>query len=348
MTDEDAVQMGGRRFFEVTISKPIGAANMEQYDISIIVPVYNKEEYLPECIESLLAQTKNKLELIFVDDLSTDGSKKIIDDYAAKNSNIVYVKNERKGVIYARIAGLKRATGRYIGWIDADDFVDPEMFQKLYDLAVENNADFTYCDVDLYPHKVKGKEGWFKEYKGVKDWHFIERNTQCWNKLTSREYIEKIHLIDLYEILDEYANIAILLDTERIAYTTDKLYHYRVGIQSISGGSYKGKTQRFAHFAECSSHLSETLLTDSDRSLEPYFEYRHFYCLFQLMIVAAINGEKSVYDNANKELHELNFRKNPYTKMILDYNHGKMKSFVVRNLLTLGYIPAKVITSIVY
>lgn len=321
---------------------------MPQYDISVIVPVYNAERYLSDCIRSILEQTKPNIEIILVDDGSTDNSRKIMQSFAREHDNIHVIDNPQKGVIYARITGLNAATGKYIGWVDSDDFIDPSMFQRLYELIIENDALVSYCDYDFYPHKVKEKEKWFKEYKGVKDWHLFERNTQCWNKLVSRQYIDEIQLTHLYELLDEYANIAVLLKTDRIAFTNEQLYHYRVGIQSISGGSYKGKTQRFAHFAECSSRLSQELLSEDDTALNDYFEYRRIYCLLQLMIVASINNEKDVYQSALKELKDLNYRKNPYTKTILDENHGKKKSYVLRNVIPMGYSVAKIITSLVF
>ena len=91
---------------------------MPEFDISVIVPIYNAEKYLGQCIDSILAQTKTKIEIILVDDGSTDGSRNIMESYARTNSNVVTVDNPQKGVIYARIEGLRRATGKYIGWVD--------------------------------------------------------------------------------------------------------------------------------------------------------------------------------------------------------------------------------------
>lgn len=321
---------------------------MSQYDVSVIVPVYNAEKYLSQCIESILGQTKSNLELILVDDGSTDDSKGIIRGFAETHDNVVAVENSKKGVINARITGIKKARGSYIGWVDSDDFIDPSMFQKLYDLMIENDADLSYCDYDFYPQEVKEKGKWFKEYKGVKDWYLLERSTQCWNKLMSKKFIDDIQLIHLYEEVDEYANIALFLKTDKIVFTKEQLYHYRVGIQSISGGSYKGKTQRFSHFVDCASKLSEFLLDDNDTELKKYFEYRHIYSILQLMIVAVINGEKPVYHSSLKKLKSLKYKENPYTKTILDNNHGKKKSFVLRNLIPMGYPVAKIITNIVY
>ncbi len=320
---------------------------MENYDVSVIIPVYNAEKYLPECIESVLNQTKDRIQIVMVDDQSTDGSYECAARYAEKYPNILLLKNPVKGVINARILGLKNASGKYIGWVDSDDFIDPGMYEKLFCLAEENGADLTYCNTSFYPKPVKGKSRWFKEYRGEKDWHFLERNTQCTNKLFLRAYAEKIELERLYSVLDEYANLALLLKTDKIAYTCEELYHYRVGIQSVSGGSFKGKTGRFVHFAECSSRLVEEL-SNGDKELEEYLEYKSIYSRLQVLIVSSVNADKEVYRKYRAELKQMKFRKNRLAKTILDANHGKLKSFVLRNAVTAGYGAARIVTGIVY
>ena len=321
---------------------------MQAYDVSVIVPIYNAEKYLEQCIESILHQTKNHIQLVLVNDGSTDRSKKIIQSYVVNNTDIVYVENQNHGLIQARITGLNHASGEYIGWVDSDDFIAPDMFEKLYQLAIENDADVAYCDYYFYPKKVSSKEKWFKEYHGVKDWMFLERNTQCWNKIIKKDYLESIHLIDLFTSLDEYANLAVFLNTDRIVYTTDALYYYRVGIQSVSGGSYRGKTERFEYAAGCAKKLKENLLCEQTQFLSKYLDYRYIYCLLQLMVVAAINGNKDAYQRGKEKLILARYKENPYTKTILDYNHGKKKSFVLRSVIPLGYTIARLITSIVY
>ena len=321
---------------------------MPQYEISVIVPIYNAEKYLRQCVDSILAQTMQEIEIILVDDGSSDDSLVIIKEYAERNRNVVALRNMEKGVINARITGLKAASGKYIGWVDSDDFIDPKMFKRLYELIIENDALVSYCDYDFYPRKVKEKEKWFKEYKGVTDWNLFERNTQCWNKLISKDYIDEIQLIHLYKELDEYANLALFLKTNRIVSTNERLYHYRVGIQSISGGSYIGKTNRFIHFVDCSSKLSKELLSDEEAEYKPYFEYRHIYSLLQLAIVASINKDKATYKSAVKELKKLKYKRNPYLKMVLDNNHGKKKSFALRCVIPTNYLIARTLTGFFY
>ena len=322
---------------------------MGQYEISVIIPIYNAENYLAECIDSVLAQTFKNIEIVLVNDGSTDSSPAIIEEYAAKHENIVTVHKQNGGLASARIAGLQKATGKFIGWVDADDFTAPTMYEELYTCACDNNADYVYCDYEFYPHKVATKEKWFKQYYGYVDWKYIERNNQAWNTLTSRKLIDRIGLINLYPKFEEYSWIAVLLFAEKTVVINRSLYFYRVGMNSMSGGSYKGKVPKFLRDVEMAEQLPQIIAgTEYESSLKEYFEYRKIYTLFQLAVVAAINADKENYKYACQKLREKKYKKNPLVKEILDHNHGKKKSFFLRNIITMNYFFAKTITGIVY
>lgn len=114
--------------------------------VSIIVPIYNAERYLERCLESILGQTLKELELILVDDGSADGSGNICDDFALKDGRITVIHKKNGGVSSARNAGMKVATGEYIGFADADDWCAETMYQSLYDEAAETAADLALCN----------------------------------------------------------------------------------------------------------------------------------------------------------------------------------------------------------
>ena len=121
--------------------------------LSIIVPVYNVENYLPKCIESILAQTFRDFELILVDDGSPDCCPAICDEYAAKDSRIAVIHQQNTGVSVARNAGLDRARGKYIGFVDPDDWIAPEMYEEMIAYIEKSNADLAVCGctiVDKY------------------------------------------------------------------------------------------------------------------------------------------------------------------------------------------------------
>ncbi len=117
--------------------------------VSVIVPVYNVEKYLEKCLNSLVSQTLDDIEIIVVNDGSPDNSQKIIDSFGKKYPKLVkgYIK-ENGGLSDARNYGLNYATGEYIGFVDSDDYVEPTMFEKMYNKAIEGNFDVVACDIN--------------------------------------------------------------------------------------------------------------------------------------------------------------------------------------------------------
>lgn len=117
---------------------------MEKYRISVIVPIYNVESYLEHCVESIRGQTYQDLEILLVDDGSTDDSGRICDRYAALDPRITVIHQENKGVVSARKAGLQHAQGEYIGFVDGDDYLEPEMYASLLQIVTKENVDFVH------------------------------------------------------------------------------------------------------------------------------------------------------------------------------------------------------------
>ena len=113
--------------------------------ISIIVPVYNVEKYVEKCIQSLINQSYKNIEIILVDDGSNDRSNKIIDEYAKVDSRILTIHQKNKGVSAARNAGLKVATGEYVGFVDPDDYVDYQMYETMLKIIELNMSDLAVC-----------------------------------------------------------------------------------------------------------------------------------------------------------------------------------------------------------
>ncbi len=125
-----------------------------QKHLSIIIPVYNTGDFLHKCISSVLSQTLSDFELILVNDGSTDNSGQILDEYAKKDNRIKVIHKENQGVSAARNDGIKEACGEYIGFIDSDDWIECSMYEKLYSLAKENDAEIVMCDtVSVFENK---------------------------------------------------------------------------------------------------------------------------------------------------------------------------------------------------
>lgn len=113
--------------------------------VSVIVPVYNAEQYLKQCLDSVVNQTLNDIEIIIINDGSTDGSERIIRDYL-RDERVIYYKKENEGLAAARQDGIVRASGEYVGFVDSDDWAEKDMFEKMYSAAMLNNADIVFCN----------------------------------------------------------------------------------------------------------------------------------------------------------------------------------------------------------
>lgn len=118
--------------------------------ISVIVPVFNVEKYLQQCIDSLLRQNYSNIEIILVDDGSTDNSAQICDEYATKYKNITVIHKKNEGLGSSRNIGLQVANGKYIGFVDSDDYLSEDMYETLIRLAEENDADCSYCEFERF------------------------------------------------------------------------------------------------------------------------------------------------------------------------------------------------------
>lgn len=118
---------------------------MKNINVSIIVPIYNKEKYLVDCMDTIINQTLKNIEIILIDDGSTDKSKEICENYLS-DSRVSYYYQKNEGLASARQSGIEKANGEYIGFIDADDWIELDMFEKMYQKATEYNADVVFCN----------------------------------------------------------------------------------------------------------------------------------------------------------------------------------------------------------
>ena len=121
--------------------------------VSIIVPVYNVEKFLQKCLDSIVEQTLKEIEIICINDGSPDNSLEILNEYASKDDRIIVISQENQGLSAARNAGLKIATGEYIGFVDSDDYIELNYYEKLYNTACKNDSDIALTTI--LKHKKK-------------------------------------------------------------------------------------------------------------------------------------------------------------------------------------------------
>lgn len=162
--------------------------------ISIIVPVYNTEKHLAKCLETLVNQTIDDIEILVINDGSTDNSDKIVKEFENKYpEKIKSFTKTNGGLSDARNYGIERATGEFIGFVDSDDYVDTDMFKTMYDIAKQENLDFVECDFCFkYPNYEKDDIG--KQYKDFEDYFVYGRVMAC-NKIFKRNIIVENNIL---------------------------------------------------------------------------------------------------------------------------------------------------------
>ena len=156
--------------------------------VSVIVPIYNVEKYLEKCINSLLSQTLEDIQIILVNDGSKDNSGNIAKEYEKNNKDrVIYVEKENGGLSDARNYGLKYATGDFIAFLDSDDYIEKNAYEEMYNKAIEENADYVECDfIWEFPNKIRVDKQY--PYKNKKDMLSFVR-VVAWNKLIKRQLI---------------------------------------------------------------------------------------------------------------------------------------------------------------
>ena len=214
--------------------------------ISVIVPIYNVEEYLPACIESIINQTYRNLEVLLVDDGSTDNSGKICDDYAEKDKRCIVIHQQNKGLSGARNTGLDNAKGEYISFIDGDDYIHPQMLEILYKEIEKEN-----CDFAMISHKkVFNKLEQNKDIEGninviylnrhvlisglYNKTNFLESDFQAvWNKLYKKILLKNM-IFKKNSCEDIEFNNRVYLKTQSAVFINLPLYYWFQRSNSIS------------------------------------------------------------------------------------------------------------------
>lgn len=212
--------------------------------VSVILPVYNSEKHLAQCLDSILAQTLQEIEMIFVNDGSKDGSLAILQEYAKKDSRITVIDQENRGAGAARNRGLAEAKGEYLLFLDADDFFEPDLLSEAYDTAKVCDADIVLVASDEYhmdigkyirnPYTVR--EDYYPPYNpfSVRELTgncFFSCVGWAWDKLMKRSFVEAcgLQFQEQRTTNDLFFVYAAWISAKRIAYSRKVLVHQRRG-----------------------------------------------------------------------------------------------------------------------
>jgi len=228
--------------------------------ISIIVPVYNVEKYIRKCIDSILKQTFTDYELILVNDGSPDNCGSICDDYAKRDSRIKVIHKKNNGLSSARNAGIDIAKGKYIAFVDSDDFIDKRMYESLYTLAELHSSDVVICDVlEVDEDKLSDKENESKT-KEFKIQHFTDmealsqlyvsndsmgRGNERWiyavNKLYRRYIFDSLRYKEARIYEDEFIVHEVYFHCKKVTSIPASFYYYVQRPNSIINSPFSVK-----------------------------------------------------------------------------------------------------------
>lgn len=315
--------------------------------ISIIIPVYNVEKYLADCIKSLLGQTYQNLEIILVDDGSTDKSAELCDSFASMDSRIRFVKQNNRGVSSARNKGLDIATGEYIAFVDPDDWCEKDMFEKLHSCFIKSDCDAAFCgfsmDSDLthqskiYGQNCEGRvskeDAWLQMF--VQDGYY----TSIWNKMFRSDLIKKKNETiyfdeDIIMGEDEEWLSRVVENCETVYLKSKPLYHWMrhsIGACSTLLNSHTVTKQQI-HGYKVAQNVREKLYRY--KKIRPILNARYYNAAYGLAKNLYLDSKKKEAQNILKEIAE--FRSDWFTVFSPSFK-SKVKHLIQRCIIKYNF-----------
>ncbi|HFU3800011.1 TPA: glycosyltransferase family 2 protein [Streptococcus suis] len=297
--------------------------------VSIIVPVYNTEDYIGECIESILNQSLTDIELILVNDCSTDRSLDILRKYEQIDSRIHIIDSpSNTGVGEARNKGIEHASGQYISFVDSDDFLKGDMFEKLYQQALIDKADLVLCDTGTFSSDGREKSVWYKPIYGKAQLKDIFHNTQPTARMVAKELIDKINFRFLPG-MGEGIYFELMIHACHITTVPEKLYIYRSREGSLSTTPNPQNNWK--------SMENNRIMGERNPDYKDYFNFKMIEDLLQMVANAVKANDKLAYQTARKELYSLKYQKNPYLASLYKKELPLHRYFIKVYLLPINY-----------
>lgn len=299
--------------------------------VSVIVPVYNVELYVEKCLNSLVNQTLQEIEIIVVNDGSTDNSKQIIQKFIEKYpQKIVYLEKENGGLSDARNYALPHAKGEYIAFVDSDDYVEENTYQDMYELAQKEKSDMVECDFYWeYPHKKKEDRGVL--YEGKKE--MLEKvRVVAWNKLIKREILEKtkIEFPKGYRYEDVEFTYKLIPHLDKVSFLKKPCIHYIQREGSIANSQNERTKEIFDVLEHVLQYYKEYGYYEEYQEQLEYIYTRFLFCSSLLRMVKI--KDKSIrkkllqetWENVNTKFP--NWKKNKILNQNRSFKNLYMKS----------------------
>mgnify|MGYP002623155248 CR=1 FL=1 len=287
-----------------------------QPKVSIIVPTYNVENYLVECMESIVNQTLKDIEIICVDDGSKDNSGKILDEYASKDCRIKVIHKENGGYGKAMNVGLDHATGEYIGIVEPDDYIDLEMYEKLYNLAKNNNSDMAkspyYVNLEtqrkhlVYPITWNDNRIPKGTFEGKKCPYLLLNHPSIWSAIYKTAFIKNnsIRFIEAPGAgwTDNPFWFQVVYLASRVNYTPEVFYFWRV-LDENSSDALRDYTLPFKRCSEIQDWITKNNIKDKNY-IEAFYKKEFIYILIVLR-KKKIENPKDCISRINKMISKM-------------------------------------------
>ena len=272
---------------------------MNKYKVSIIIPVYGVEKYIDKCLNSLVKQSLKEIEIIVVNDGTKDNSQKIIDKYVKKYPDKIksYIK-ENGGQGSARNYGLKKTTGEYIGYVDSDDFVEKDMYKKLYNKAKENNYDIVVCGNYNVSEDYQNKniDAFINNYNTDLENIFFGKMA-VWNKIYKRDILikNKLEFKEKVWYEDLAFTLKAIMNSNTFAFIDEPLYDYLIREGStMNNSNVKRNLEILEAFDDILSYIKHN-------KKEEYFDKVEFLAIDHIYISAIVRILKANADNKIKK-----------------------------------------------
>lgn len=276
--------------------------------ISVIIPVYNVEKYLDQCLNSIVNQSYRDLEIIAIDDGSTDHSGEMLDTWANKDGRIKVIHQQNGGISAARNAGLEIAHGEYICFADSDDWIHRDMYLYLYRAITEHNADVAFCheqvtiDDEIREDNAEELSLEREENQQMVMRHFMDdfMGPLCWpwNKLYRKEIIGSFRFMQGKNMEDIFFSSDVLSKVQKAIWIKNRLYYYRQRSTSFCGHK---NDKYYANFGEALMHLDQVCTKVSSSDLQEQLHISIINKIALLECEAALTGRKQ----ARRELREM-------------------------------------------
>lgn len=281
--------------------------------ISVIIPIYRVEAYLKRCVDSVLAQTYPRLQVILVDDGSADNCPNICDKYAAMDGRIEVIHQANAGVSNARNKGLKMAKGEYILFIDSDDYIAPDMCEKLLALIKQEQADMAVCNITYtYPHKsdftpspvfkTPGTRISSEQALVLAITEHSFGDTGIWNKLFARELLTDFSFKEGVRSEDFWALCDLFPKASKIVYTPQSFYYY---FQNPAGVTASRNLRARIDSYQAVKHFIEVCRRQDYQAALKAVEYRYLDAAVVAAFLILLCDKKENYKDVFNEIVEL-------------------------------------------